>query len=281
MPNSWKSWSRGARVLYVSALVCALFSLALERLYSMDVGLVRHAARVEVASEASSPGEQWERTLRYTHRYIETAHPAELPWLVRQYYRLSPLHPGPGDVLRWGADYRGGTRSQVRVAVAMLQALGIPSRPLLHLGKSGEIRHALVEAYIGGRWVVGDPLYGVAFRRADGFFASAQDLRRDPGTFRSQVEGLPAYDMLRYEFGRVSHFEWNRTLYVLPGFPDFAARALGEDTVEGITRAGLWIWPKEQMSLLLLGLALALGIASWQTHARHRSMGDPVRPRRI
>src|SRR5690242_16544513 len=60
--------------------------------------------------------------VHYVMRTIRNPTREELhPWWVRAYYDLNPLHPGAGDVIRWGSHYSGPCGSHSAVLLAMLQ----------------------------------------------------------------------------------------------------------------------------------------------------------------
>jgi hypothetical protein len=207
-----------------------------------------------------SPEQRLIRYVSFAHAGLRNSRIKDLPSLVRLYYRWNPVHPGAGDVLRWGSDYRGGCGSRTRVVVAMLRSVNVQSRPLLHLNNAGQSVHTVVEAKIEGRWVVADAYYGIVFRRRDGALATAADMQRDPSAFLAQVEHVPGYDIDKYNFIPVTRLNWNKIPVVLPLIRGVLARLLGESKVNDLARPNIWMWPQEIYSLLCMLLASAFGL---------------------
>jgi hypothetical protein len=249
-----------ARVALALALVFAVLGVALAGLYLHDLRLLAQTARKVDAGRNLTPEQRLVEYVAFADREIRDPKIQDLPPLVRLYYRLNPQHPGAGDVLRWGSDYRGGCGSHTRVVTAMLQSAGIPCRTLLLLDDKGESYHSVVEAKIGGRWVIGDAYYGIVFRRADGALATAEEIRRDRATFLAQVEHVPGYDVRLYDYDPVTRFNWNKIPVVLPAIRRLLVRLIGESRVRDIVRPSIWIWPQESYSLLCLLLAGGFGM---------------------
>ena len=189
---------------------------------------------------------------------------AQLSPPVRLYYLLNPMHPGPGDVLRWGSDYRGGCGSHTRVVIALLRASGVESRPLFLLNDRGKVIHTVVHAHIEGRWVVSDPYFGIVFRRRDGTLATVEDIAADERRFREQVDRARGY-VLTYDYDRVSLMNWEKVPVVLPAVHDALVALIGAERVKAIARPSIWMWPRAMLSAISLALAvLAAGLAEWR-----------------
>jgi hypothetical protein len=108
-----------------------------------------------------------------------------------------------------------------RVLVFLCQIAGIPVRtvfmftdPLTHVGG-----HAVTEIYFDGKWNLVENNQGVMFRKDDGYFASAVELRDDPSIVNSRPDvggGLclchAAYtgpmSMLLYSIDNIDHYSY-------------------------------------------------------------------------
>jgi hypothetical protein len=192
------------------------------------------------------------------------------PGLVRLYYLLNPLHPGPGDVLQWGSDYRGPCGSHSRVVTAMLQTRGVPSRLRLLLDESGTSIHTVVEVLSDGRWVVGDPAYGLVFRQRDGRPATAAYLAADTAFFHAQVDSIPGYDPA-FNYRSTTLLNWKKIPVVLPAIRAGLVRILGLARVDGLVRPSVWMWPRLFYSLVCLVSSAVLGLWTWRSWRRGRA----------
>ncbi len=239
--------------------------------YASDRALLASVANRLENGRNFTPAQHLEAFTYFAHDKILNPPLRQLPPLVQLYYRFNPLHPGPGDVLRWGSDYRGACGSHVRVVVAMLRAHGIPARPLLHLDNHGHNVHTVVEAQIDGRWVVADALYGIVFRRRDGALASAADMRSDHAALLSQTVHVPGYDTTLYNFDPVTHFNWNKVPVLLPAVRTVLSAAVGEDRVDQLVRPSIWMWPEEFYAVCCYFAAVVLaGYAILRSRAQEK-----------
>jgi len=182
------------------------------------------------------------------------------PWPIRIYYRLNPLHPGAGDVLQWGSDYRGSCGSHSRVVAAMLRARGTPSRLRLLLDERMKSVHTVVEARVGDRWIVGDAEYGIAFRGRDGVPATAADLAADSALFHAQVDTIPGYNP-HFVYASTTLLNWHKIPVILPSIHAVLVRILGPERVARLVRPSIWMWPRAFYALvcLILAAGCALG----------------------
>ena len=235
--------------------------------------LARLAERVD-GGPAASVREHFENDIHYAaHALHDPATPAELPaGLVRLYYRLNPLHPGPADVVRWGSDYRGQCGSHSRVVIALLAHRGIEARPLLILDGRGHSIHTVVEARVDGRWVVGDPTFDLVYHRRDGQLATREDLAADTSQFHAQVRDVPFYDP-RYDYDDVALFNWKKLPVVLPAVRSALVRVMGADRVDDIQRPWVWMRPHAFYAVACFALAVALLLADawWAGRNRRRA----------
>jgi hypothetical protein len=240
----------------------ALMSAALFAAHRSELRMIaRRAERIDAGRQLS--GDQ--RLALYIRFASDGLHdPQSLadvhPWPIRLYYLLNPLHPGPGDVLQWGSDYRGNCGSHSRVVAAMLRARGVPSRLRLLLDGRERSIHTVVEARVGDRWIVGDAGYGIAFHRRDGAPATAADLAADTALLHAQVDTVPGYDP-RYDFASTTLLNWQKIPVFLPAVHTGLVRLLGPERVAGIVRPSIWMWPRAFYSLACLILSAACALA--------------------
>jgi len=254
-----------ARLAWTAAALLAVVATLLLWQDSRDHRLIAQAALSLETGRSLTPAQRFEAYLHYAHDAIrKNRSKGEIPsrW-VRLYYVLNPTHPGPADVLRWGSDYRGGCGSHVRVVVTMLQAAGMQARPLIVLSPAGKNIHTVVEGWVDGRWVVGDPLYGIAFRDRAGQLATVKELVADRPLFMKQVSGAPGYDKELYDYDQVTLFNWNKIPVLLPAVRRVLVLLLGEARVQDIVRPSLWMWPAEFWSLVCYLGAVVCALIGW------------------
>lgn len=255
---------RLGRWLSTVASVLFLLGAGLYVAYRSDRQFVAEVAKGVDAGRNLTDAQRLEIYVGYAFHGIRNPRYEEInPWPVRLYYALNPMHPGPGDVLRWGSDYRGGCGSHTRAVQAMLQARGVRSRPLFILDDRGHSIHTVVEARIGSRWIVADPLCGVVYHRRDGALATRQDLAADTVQFRAQVKMIPGYDR-RYDYDSVTLLNWKKVPLLLPALRWLLTRIIGPDRVAAIERPEIWMWPRALASLTCLVTAALSAFAAWQ-----------------
>ena len=206
--------------------------------------MVRLAERIDAGRQLTG-AQRLELYVRFArHELRDPQAPGDVhPWPIRLYYVLNPLHPGPGDVVQWGSDYRGSCGSHSRVVTAMLEARGVPSRLRLLLDDRGRSLHTVVEARVGGRWVVGDAAFGVAFVRRDGAPATAAELAADTAYFRAQVDTIAGYQRA-YDYNSTTLLNWQKVPVVLPALRAGLVRVLGAKRVAELARPSIWMWPR-------------------------------------
>ncbi len=261
-PDAAAGARRRSRLLGRVALGLALVAGALGLAHLAEVReLAAVAARVR-GSGTLTPAQTLERFTDFAYRTIRNPTYHELSLPVRLYYKLSPMHPGPGDVLRWGCDYRGGCGSHTRVVVAMLQASGIASRPLLLLDPGGTPIHTVVQARIGDRWVVADPSFGIVYHRRDGRLATAQEIAADTAWFHAQTAHAEGYNPA-YDYDHVTAMNWRKVPVILPAIHDVSVALLGAGPVNDFARPAIWMWPRAILAAAFATLAALAGAAAW------------------
>jgi len=258
------------QVLGAGALVFALLSAGFYLGYRADRRFLAQIAEQIDGGRRLTDAQRVEQYVDYAFHEIRNPRFEEIkPWPVRLYYLTNPLHPGPGDVLRWGSDYRGGCGSHSRVVHAALEARGVHSRVLLILDDRGHSIHTVIEALVDGRWIVADPLFGIVYHRRDGALATREDLAADTAFFRTQVDTIPGYDR-RYDYDSVTLLNWRKLPIVLPALRSLLTSLLGAEKVKAIARPGIWMWPQAFMSLVCLIVSFALAFSAWRISSRGR-----------
>ena len=248
--------------------------LANKRLFSEYVRRV-DAGRTYEASA------RFDYYIQYVARNIKNPRRDELrPWWVRAYYDFNPLHPGAADVIRWGSDYRGGCGSHSYVLIALLKNHGIEARPLFILDDAGHSIHTVVEAHLGGRWVVGDPSFGITYRRRDGQLATKEELGADPALFLAQTRSVPGYNP-EYNYDAWTLLNWRKVPVVLPAIHSVAVRLVGLERVKEIARPAIWMMPRTFYTTFCAVMAVALGgtavmVARRRGRGNRRAASDPA-----
>jgi hypothetical protein len=255
-----------ARPLWIAALVLALGAAGLQAAHQADVRYMAALTRRVDAGRALTDSERVEVYVDYAIHHLRQPRLGELhPWGVKLYYMVNPMHPGPADVVRWGADYRGPCGSYSRVVHTMLNQHRVPNRVVLLQDDRGRPIHTVLEVRVNDRWVVTDPSFGLVFHRRDGALATRADLAADPGLLQAEVDSLPSYDP-RYDYSSTTLLNWQKIPVVLPAARALLVALLGETRVAGITRPDIWIWPRELLAaVFLLASSAFAGVAAWRS----------------
>jgi hypothetical protein len=257
------------RLLWVASALLALCSALLFAQHATNDRLIdATATRIDAGRRLTAEQHlvrdvAFARTQLHTNT-LATLHPA---W-VRWYYRWNPLHPGPADVLRWGSDYRGPCGSYSNVVSALLGSHGIPNRLLLIRDDDGAVLHTVVEARIGGRWVVADPSFGIVYRNREGRLATAAELAADTALFRAQTRDVPGYRP-EYDYDSVTLMNWRKIPVVMPALKALLDATIGRERADQIAKPVIWVHPRATLGSLCLaaGALLMLG-ALWSTVRR-------------
>lgn len=271
IPTSSAAAPRGApRALWWTA---ACFLLLAAGLFAWSQNESAFMARLEqrlVGREQLTDEQKLVRFVDFAARNIRHPRFDELPGPgVQLYYWLSPFHPGPSDVIRYGADYRGPCGSHSRVVISLLKAAGVRARPLLILDDDEQSIHTVVQAYIDGRWVVSDALFGIVFRTRDGRLATAKDMAADTATFWRQTRAAQWYPA-RYDYDHVTLMNWQKVPVVLPAIRCMAEWAFGRERVAEYERPSIWMRPRMSMALLSTLVAASFALAAFVTQRRRR-----------
>jgi hypothetical protein len=259
---------------WTGALLFAILSAALFAAHLNELALIARVAERADAGRQLSGEQRLALYVRFARDGLyDPQSLAEVrPWPIRAYYRLNPLHPGAGDVLQWGSDYRGSCGSHSRVVAAMLRARGIPSRLRLLLDDRGQSAHTVVEARVDGRWIVGDAEYGIAFHRWDGIPATVADVAADRALFHAHVDTVPGYNP-EFGYDSTTLLNWRKIPVILPAIHDGLVWLLGPERVAGITRPNIWMWPRAFYALVCLILSAACALAAVRLG---RAAGSPA-----
>lgn len=233
-----------SRTLWALTIACAMLAAGFYGWHLANHAMFARYVRSVDGGRSFEQPDRFEYYVGFAARSLRNPTREQIkPWWVRTYYDINPLHPGAGDVIRWGSDYRGPCGSHSYVVIALLQAHQIEARPLFITDDAGKAIHTVVEAHIGGRWVVGDPSYGVTFRRRDGQLATKEDLVADTSYFRSQVRGIPGYDP-QYDYDAWTLLNWDKVPLVLPAVHLAVERLVGAERVKQIARPTIWMKPR-------------------------------------
>ncbi len=123
-------------------------------------------------------------------------------------------------------DSKGVCGSHAHVLGRLLQRAGMPIR--MAQMKCGEHWgcHILLEARVDGRFVVLDPLYNLAFMKADGSLASFDEVSRNWPHFALQVPGdYPLY----FAYEDVRYTNWNKIPVIMPAIRNILQAFIGDD----------------------------------------------------
>ena len=264
----------------ILGILLGLLGVGLVTVNGHDQRRLSETADRVAAGEPLTDSQLFERYVMFAYRDLKPTTWRGLPnEAVRLYYWLNPMHPSAGDVLRWGADYRGPCGSLSCVVVAMLGSRGIPARPLLLLDAHGESIHTVVEARVDGRWVVGDPSMGVVFKDCAGGLVTSDQLAGDRALLRANIAGRKDYPTA-YDYGSVTRFNWRKIPVVLPAVRALLVATIGEQRVRQMVRPELWMHSQLVYGVLLLLLSIlsaGLGLRSRRALAWRAS--SPARPR--
>jgi hypothetical protein len=174
---------------------------------------------------------------------------------------LNPLYDvvraRPVDVLRYG----GFCGNKARLLIALLELRGIPARLVYLYNERGlsnpKVRQpyvtAVVEARLGDRWIVADPLLGVLFRNAQGVPATAAELAAAPALVRRQAPAW--YDADLFDYRELRGVRWVK----FPGGEAIRAqlaRLVSEEWVDGM-HYPLWV---QRPNLLMSIVGAVLGV---------------------
>jgi len=245
--------------------------------YALDQRFFRRLASEILGGGNPTTQEILERFVEFAYLELERPTYDELPSpLIKLYYKLNPFHPSARDVVKYGCDYRGGCGSSSRVVLALLDAVGIPSRSLVLRDENGQRVHAVVNALIEGKWAVADPLYGIVFKRPDGELATAEELRDDPSLFESNVRQNPSYPRHLFTYDNFALLNWNKVPVLLPAVRWVLAHTIGERRTNSISRPRIWMYPFQAFALLIT-ICAALAATAILLATRERRRGQSTR----
>lgn len=235
--------------------------------------------------EQLPPGKRLEQTLRVAFQIPPHKPPAPAPDYGLSNPALRVLGP-PASLIQQNGGHCG---RRSRLLIALLAEQAIPARKI-HLinqdyhrfGHASEYVHSVVEAKIGDRWAVLDPLYNIIYRNSDGSYASLEDIRANPEVFRrglasADTRFTPYYPTL-YTYTQYRKFIWSS----LPGgnlLYGILERLVSPDRAREIPTPAVLESPYAAMVLLSFSGAL-LSLVGWFWLAgvdRRRSRAGLVR----
>ncbi len=235
---TWRGMSRWLIVVALVVDIIAWFSSI------SDQQFFRSLADELLEGKRLSDQKILTRFVDYAHNELERPSYEDLPSpLIKLYYKYNPFHPSARDVIEYGCDYRGGCGSSSRVVLELLSAAGIRSRSLILLDDEDRSIHAVVNTFIGGKWAVADPLYGIVFIRGDSTLVTAEELREDRDLFLSNVTQVPGYPADVYDYDNYALMNWKKIPVVMPAARWALSRTIGEERTASITRPRIWMYP--------------------------------------
>jgi hypothetical protein len=112
-------------------------------------------------------------------------------------------------------DGTGGCSQRSTLLIAVLDAHGIRARKLLIGLTEDYATHVVVEALLGGKWRVLDPLFGYSYPLDNGELATAEDLRHDAELVarvaRADPQPFPIrYRLESFNYRAATRFNWFR-----------------------------------------------------------------------
>jgi hypothetical protein len=139
----------------------------------------------------------------------------------------------------------------------MLQLSGYEVRLVQILARGVWGAHIAVETRLDDRWVLLDPLFGLAFHRPDGTLANAADLQRDWTSYVSQTP--PGYDRtIRYEGIRYTDWELGPMSLLRP----VASAVFGKEATKTFSLRSLALNRYRALALAVSGLWGGLGLVT-------------------
>ena len=153
--------------------VVLLLALVAVLTLSLHAILERRSLR-KLAESLTHSGATGEDVARLLTRWVHESVPKledDPPFVSVSW--LSWLGASPMQVVRDG----GCCSGRARILVCLLQARGIKAAQLTVVHRSGEARHALVEACLDGRWRALEPHYGFVYHDGAGGPVGMLDMR--------------------------------------------------------------------------------------------------------
>lgn len=205
-----------------------------------------------------------------------------LVWPRTEFFSRAPYIPGRGMLFRSGdmqlVDGRDGCGAFSHVLGRLLQQAGYEFRIVQMACDVAPICHILVEARAGGKWIVLDPLYNLAFRNRDGSYASADEISEDWAWFGAQVP--PGYDPL-FRYQAWQYTNWDKIPVVMPAVKWILDRIPGLNA-DGISlRALVLNLYRTYAYAALFAWILLVAATVWLFRARRRrASGAPESDRR-
>jgi len=238
-------------LLCVVALVMALFT---QIRCSVRWSYLRGFAESIVPLDGAPP-EKVEALLRYFRH-----HPPRLKTDPNK-WREEPEAP---EVLRHEELLRTCGSSAVAF-VFLASSLDIPARSLLLLNERGVVRHVAAEVWLDGRWVVVDPVFGMAMKDKGGRWLSKEELK-NPESLRSATRNIP----YPYTFDRTAYINWRK----LPLVGERIGRWLRRHGLEERLGRPLWLdSPDLARFYFWLGLSCLSGGLFLRQYIRRREKG--------
>ncbi len=192
--------SQSERLLLGLALVCLLLSTWQLALFSHDNSFMDGVCAA-VAPSTMAADQRATRLFRWVSDYDDG------PPTSTQAAAPSGLVT-PRVMIEHRAYFRDNCGSKAWLLAILAQRAGLSARELRLCDAHHVARHVVCEVHVDGRWAVFDPTADLAFRRADGAPATAEELR-DPLLLTANARRGTNYNLRLWRFDHPErlHFE--------------------------------------------------------------------------
>jgi hypothetical protein len=180
----------------------------------------------------------------------------------------------PRMIVEHPAYFQANCGSKVWLLCFLAGRAGLQARELRLCDRGHAARHVLCEIMIDGRWAVFDPTADLDFRRSDGEFATAEELR-DPRLLAANAARVSGYDARRWRFDYAERLHFEK----LPVIGAWLRRAAAQVTGRPASELALPTF-LERPRLLLAGGFAALALLSLAAASRPIGPRERVRPGR-
>jgi hypothetical protein len=150
----------------------------------------------------------------------------------------------PASSLRFEKSMRDcGSATNAFVHLAL--SAGIPARGLLLLNERGITQHVVAEVWLNGRWVVVDPIFGLAMKDENGRWLTREDLR-DPKILRRATRHIDYPP--NYTYDRTSYINWRKVPLIGQRLGDWLRKLGWEErlgrplVLDNAVLARLYLW---------------------------------------
>lgn len=125
--------------------------------------------------------------------------------------------------------------------------------------------HILIETKTANGWAVLDPSYNLFFTRADGTFASFNDLKQNWDTYKNQV---PADYNMKYNYSDVRYTNWNKIPIIMPALKAVFEFSLGEKEANEFSMRNLFLRKFDFLLKVTLGVYIFFTVILFVSYQR-------------